>query len=197
MEPLYDPPLRGEHSEPDRHNLTFGRLRPRTRYSFRLYATNAHGRSEPSARTLVSTLAPDPTISFAAPLAGPVRGGTRLRVHGADFAFGSVYKCRFGAHAVPATVITGDSLLRIPSPSSPAHAATASTHEHGEAAEAIAVREAPVLDSHSGAHDGGSIAIECVTPAPMRPRASLPNGEIVSLSAFALPLYVSVDGTQY
>ena len=164
MEPLYDPLRQGERGEPSRRNFTLHDLQPLTPYAFRLYAWNSRGRSRGSELARVTTRAPDATISSAVPLAGPVHGGTRLRISGSDFAFGSVYRCRFGEHVVPATLVADEPPARAASPED-APRVDAAAFDRDEAAERPSALRAV----------GGRRRIECVTPAAVRSFSNRPR----------------------
>jgi hypothetical protein len=173
--PLYGSLLEGTWSEPERRNFTVHGLIPHTPHVFCLYAWNHAGRSEASDLTEISTSAVDATISVTVPLAGPVHGGTRLLITGSDLAFGSVYKCRLGAQVVPAT-FSFETAPRVASSGGGAR----SREWAWDADDAKRPRAG---------------AIECLTPAAQRPRASLPSGHLITPSSFAVPIYVSLDGT--
>ena len=187
--PLYDPDLVGGLDEPDRRNLTVRGLQPDTQHVFCMFAWNRAGRSSSSELTRARTGPVDVIISAVVPPAGPMRGGTRLRVSGSDFALGpavyntTVFKCRLGSEIVPGTLTRGVPPLRAPSPDG----AVVWPASRGDPASV----HSPNGDA--GAADGG--LIECLTPATPTPRALRPSGELITPSSFAVPVYISLDGT--
>ena len=168
--PIYDPYLSAQAQEL-RFNFTIRRLRPSSRYQFKVAARNAVGRSEFSTPVTFATTPPVPTVSLARPAAGPLRGGTRVRVHGADLVWGtSVAGCRFGEHVVPATL--------------------------AEAAwpDRATTRAARRLLTEG---DGRGV-IECVSPrVGQRSAFDDASGEPLRLSSHVVALQVALDGRQF
>ena len=169
LRPIYDP-LPGE---PDR-NYTVRNLWPRTTYVFQVVASNSAGRSASSVQAIFTTTAPVPTISLVTPSAGPERGGTFVRVQGADLAFGTVYRCRFGDQAVPAT-LTEAALPEL-------------------ASMVLALRR-PAAEADYG--DNGRGTLVCATPRSPGRYAWSVEGERSRLTAHNVPLAIALDGTSF
>ena len=183
MRPLHDPFAAGEGSNAEVRNHTARGLWPNTAYAFKVAASNKVGRSEYSEPGEFATGAVTPAVSAAVPLAGPSRGGTRVVLRGADLAFGSVYKCRFGDSVVPATRVES---------SLPVRAVTT----------LVSQWEAPPLRISTAGEAGSSIADGRATVACVSPRSPLmvafsASGEPLQLSAAPVPLSVSPDGGTY
>ena len=176
LRPLYDPFRAGAAPEPNVRNFTIRRLRPSTRYRFMIAARNAVGQSKFSDTATFSTTAPVPTVSHVVPAAGPLRGGTLVRVHGADLVFGgtSVHACRFGQTVVPATLTEG---------AWPEHVPTRPIRMPRDEGDGRAV-------------------VECISPRARQARAidlgpGATTGQPLRLSTQLVELQVALDGRQF
>ena len=212
LRPLYDPLAAGQPPDPLRRSYSVHGLWPGTQYRFSVAATNGNGRGEFSDFRHFETLPVTPAISSAVPLAGPSRGGTRVRVLGADLAFASeglpaakaatVFKCRFGETMVDATVMERSlpARLTIDGYHGTIGGATA-VGAVADADERVRQSGSPDLYPPGGAGDGsgtdGRAAIECYSPRIQLPEAFRATGEPLRLSALEVPLTVSSDGFHY
>lgn len=167
--PVYNPFGAGEEPSPDVRQFVAGGLHPSTRYVFHVACRNAAGESHLSESRIYATEDPTPMISMAVPSAGPLRGGTRVRLHGADLVWGGVYACRFGDVVVPATL--------------------------AEAAwpRGWAGRQTRVL----GDEGDGRGVVECSSPRAVARTAFSADGTLHRLSAQHVPLALALDGRRF
>ena len=179
LHPLHDPLTAGGVANPQQRNYTARGLWPLTQYAFKVAVENEIGRSQFSDAGVFATTSVMPMVSTAVPVAGPARGGTRVVLRGADLAFGSVYKCRFGETVVPAT-LTGSHR--------PVRAGTTR----------VSRWEAAPMSVHDARGANGSATIECISPASEIMTAFAErSGEPLRLSAAPFPLSVAPDGASF